>query len=428
MASNVVRIRNGMTNATEGDILGGASDFVKDLGVVDKAGNHLKVTENSPRGMSVQVAGGIVYVPNSNYSELDSDTPKFYPVVCSAEVLTVDNNVSGSTRVDIVCVKVDKVIVPDADADNIATKVVIKGTPGGGVPATPANHYKLAEITVVNGETEIENSMITDRRGQVFLSGKLITPSGVVVGTTDTQTLTNKTLTNPKLNEDVEVTIKASELNGMLSSWIPALETWTYASATTFTIGGDKTGKYQKGDKIKLTQTTVKYFRITNITYSSPNTTITVDGFGIYTVANASITSPYFSKADNPQGFPQKEVVLFSGTPAASITLSETSANFDYLDIWYEGNNVSGIMGVPRYYTKLDMAVGNIFTMAVDMGNIDSAYKIRTSGSYITASGTSLTITGSSTNYSTDTASNNSIVFSDVKFIPKITKVIGYRW
>jgi hypothetical protein len=168
-----------MSNATEGDILGNASDIIKDLGVVDLAGGHLLVTEDSPKGMTVQVAGGVVYVPNSNYDELDSDTPKFYPVVCSSEVLTVDNNVSGSTRYDIVCVKVDKTIVPDADADNIATKVVVKGTPGAGIPATPANHYKLAEVEVVNGETEIENSMITDTREQVTVDERFVSFTGL---------------------------------------------------------------------------------------------------------------------------------------------------------------------------------------------------------------------------------------------------------
>jgi hypothetical protein len=91
---------------------------------------------------------------------------------------------------------------------------------------------------------------------------------------------------------------------GTEDGWIDANETWTYASATTFTISGDKTGKYQKGDKIKLTQTSVKYFYIIGVSYSSPNTTVTVTGGSDYTVANTTITSPYFSKVENPQGFP----------------------------------------------------------------------------------------------------------------------------
>lgn len=166
--ANTVRIRNGMSNATEGDILGNFGDLVG-VGVVDKANGHLLVTQDSPRGMSIQVAGGIVYVPNAGYNQLDSDTPKFYPVVCDAEALTIDNNTSGQTRNDIVCVKVDKSIFPDADASNIATKIVVKGTAGGGIPTTPANHYKLANIVVVNGETEITNAEITDTREQVLL-------------------------------------------------------------------------------------------------------------------------------------------------------------------------------------------------------------------------------------------------------------------
>jgi hypothetical protein len=37
--------------------------------------------------------------------------------------------------------------------------------------------------------------------------------TGAVVGTTNTQTLTNKTLTTPKINEDVTLTATATELN-----------------------------------------------------------------------------------------------------------------------------------------------------------------------------------------------------------------------
>ena len=45
---------------------------------------------------------------------------------------------------------------------------------------------------------------------------------------------------------------KVNLLKGLVpeNGWTPAGETWTYASPTTFTISGDKTSKYQKGDKI----------------------------------------------------------------------------------------------------------------------------------------------------------------------------------
>jgi len=90
--------------------------------------------------------------------------------------------------------------------------------------------------------------------------------------------------------------------------WIPAGETWTYSGADdptfTFTIPGDKTTKYYAGMKIKLTQTTVKYFIITKVAYSDPNTTVTVYGGTDYDLANAAITDPYYSMIRGPAGFP----------------------------------------------------------------------------------------------------------------------------
>lgn len=113
--------------------------------------------------------------------------------------------------------------------------------------------------------------------------------------------------TNPK-GSAASVAALLATLNtfytDMLGGWITAGETWTYASASTFTISGDRTGVYQKGDKIKLTQTTVKYFYILSATYSAPNTTVTVTAGTDYTIANAAITANYFSKAATPQGFP----------------------------------------------------------------------------------------------------------------------------
>jgi hypothetical protein len=92
------------------------------------------------------------------------------------------------------------------------------------------------------------------------------------------------------------------------NGWRDVYETWTYASADdptfTFTIVGDYTNDYSEGMKIKLTQTTVKYFIITKVAYSAPNTTVTIYGGTDYDLANATITDPQFSTDRAPFGFP----------------------------------------------------------------------------------------------------------------------------
>lgn len=95
---------------------------------------------------------------------------------------------------------------------------------------------------------------------------------------------------------------------GGSDGWVPAGETWTYASADsptfTFTASGDLTSKYSAGMRVKLTQTTVKYFIVTKVAHSAGTTTITVYGGTDYTLANAAISSPYFSTHKAPAGFP----------------------------------------------------------------------------------------------------------------------------
>ncbi len=68
-------------------------------------------------------------------------------------------------------------------------------------------------------------------------------------------------------------------------------DTWTYASALSVTTPGDKTSTYYAGLKTTITQTTVKCFRIESSSYSvgTDLTTINLNGFGIYTVANAPV-------------------------------------------------------------------------------------------------------------------------------------------
>lgn len=105
--------------------------------------------------------------------------------------------------------------------------------------------------------------------------------------------------------------------------WQDANETWTYASATTFTVAGvDVTAKYHVGTKLKLTQTSAKYFYVTAVSFST-DTTVTVTGGSDYTLANAAITNPFFSYMVNPQGFPR----AFSWTPTF-VNLSGGTLNY----------------------------------------------------------------------------------------------------
>lgn len=86
--------------------------------------------------------------------------------------------------------------------------------------------------------------------------------------------------------------------------WTAAADTLVYASATTFTIAGaDRTVLYSKGTRIKLTNTTLKYFVVVASAFST-DTTVTVTGGSDYALANAVITSPSYSYAANPQGYP----------------------------------------------------------------------------------------------------------------------------
>ena len=114
-----------------------------------------------------------------------------------------------------------------------------------------------------------------------------------------------------------------------ISGWTPSQETWTYATASTFTISGDKTGKYTIGDKIRFIQGTAKYFYISGMSYSAPNTTITVPVNTDYTIANAAIVEPFFSKESTPLGFPG----TFAWTPVFTGVSSQPTVTATYSQV-----------------------------------------------------------------------------------------------
>jgi hypothetical protein len=105
-----------------------------------------------------------------------------------------------------------------------------------------------------------------------------------------------KTYINDILTAEIDTSVAIIE-----SGWTAVPATLTYASATTINTSVDLTSYIGVGDKLKLTQTSVKYFYVTAIT----NSLITVTGGSDYTVESKTITSPSYSHQESPIGFPQ---------------------------------------------------------------------------------------------------------------------------
>jgi len=201
--------------------------------------------------------------------------------------------------------------------------------------------------------------------------------------------------------------------------WAAAGETWVYASADdptfTFTVAGvDLTTKYSAGMKIKLTQTTVKYFIITRVTFST-NTTITVYGGADYDLANAAITLPFYSTSRSPALFPlsrDKWMVRLTdttdrsqGSPVAS-TIYNLGSLFISIPIgawrvWYSiclqidktgvNGGFTGLSTGASSYSDLDL-VSNVNASGAFTGNSLSKEKsisVTSKTSYFVVSSTS---------------------------------------
>ena len=129
----------------------------------------------------------------------------------------------------------------------------------------------------------------------------------------ETKLITSKTATNilhsalsydHTTAEEVRIVNPAAEFDALSTGWQTGPGTWTYSSADSptfvLTTSVDLSSFIGVGARIKLTQSTVKYFIVTAIS----GTTITLYGGTDYTLTSGAITLPYFSIMKAPLGFP----------------------------------------------------------------------------------------------------------------------------
>ena len=147
--------------------------------------------------------------------------------------------------------------------------------------------------------------------------------------------------------------------------WIGAVGTWTYASATTITVPSGAATYYAVGDKIKLTQTTVKYFYIVGVA----DTILTITGGTSYTLANAAITLPYFSHVASPVGFPG--YFNFTVTPTFTAGTAPTTEATSVCIFSIQGRMCT--VSVYKAYTNAGATV-TVATLALPVAQVGAAH------------------------------------------------------
>ena len=239
-------------------------------GIINSA--SLAVTENSPIGMSVLVSSGWAAIVGTEQSNMGT-----YVVYNDATVTL------GITTADPTNPRIDRVVATVRDAYysgafNDVILQVVAGTPAGSpvAPATPANSISLATVAVAAAASSITNANITDTRVAVTtnipeagdissvtagngLSGggssgavTLTINTAITADLSTAQTLTNKSLTSPKINLGI------NPQTG--TTYAPVLDdngklvTLSNASPITVTIPLNASVNYPVGAQINMTQ------------------------------------------------------------------------------------------------------------------------------------------------------------------------------
>lgn len=149
--------------------------------------------------------------------------------------------------------------------------------------------------------------------------------------------------------------------------WIPNSDTWTYASASSFTVTGDQRSKYRKGAILKFTQSaTVKYAVIVSNSYSS-STTVNIFVNTDFTIANTTFSSKYISYGAVPQDFPSyfnfspswTNLSVGNGTQTAYATFVGNLCKFSIGVKWNSVSPTTSISGAVSFTQPLTIIRAN---------------------------------------------------------------------
>jgi hypothetical protein len=286
-----VSYRDTFTTSAE-DLARTNRNFIINEGV---AFDGLKVTQSGTPAMTVAVATGTGYFYGSG-----TNANVMYEFYSDANETVTIGTAGVQARIDIICLKVDA-------STGVASIVAVAGTPSGSpaVPATPASHYKLAEVAVGISVTTITNANITDTRRSVFVAPTGARNQGLINGkivptvASNNLTVAIKTLqdTDPSATNPVGIWIgnELRWITGALSIAANAGTNWFNsgsAELATKEIDYFVYAGYNATDGITLGYARIPYAKL----YSDFSATTTNEKYArISTITNAAAGDNYIN-------------------------------------------------------------------------------------------------------------------------------------
>jgi hypothetical protein len=234
--------------------------------------NSLLVHENTPPGLSVVVDSGWAAIVGTTQANMGT----YVTYNDASVVLSLNTANPTNPRIDLICATVNDAYYTGA-LNNVVIQA-IAGTPAGSpvAPALPANSITLATVAVGAGATSILNANISDTRVLVttnipevgdisaVVAGTGLSGGGtsgsvtvsidtaVTVDLTTAQTLTNKTLTSPKVNLGINAQTGTTYTTVLDDNG--KLVTQTNASPIATTIPLNSSVAYPVGAQITFSQ------------------------------------------------------------------------------------------------------------------------------------------------------------------------------
>lgn len=254
-------------------------------------------------------------------------------------------------------------------------------------------------------------------------------PTNPITGVLDEDTMSSDSAVKVPTQQSVKAYVDANAGG----DWKDLGQTLTYTSADDPTYvatvsGVDMTSTLSVGMKIRVSQSTggTKYFIITAILFST-DTTITLYGGTDYNLENEAISSPVYSSADSPYGFPKDPTkwtqILTDtanrsqGTPSSGVWYNLGSLSLSIpIGAWHVSYNTNARLdvssNVANMYTALSTA--NNSSSDADLQNYLTGYT--TSALSIIATKTKTLVLASKTPYYLNAMTNSASLATTIAF------------